>query len=312
MSLQKGAWVTYASALLAVALWGLAFPLIQEGVLYFSPVMLGFLRFGLASALMLVVILLRFSLKKIVETIRSEWKPLLVLGVLYVTIPNIAQNIGLQEGTSSVASVIQSSGPVMTMIFAAFMLKEELTKMKGLGTVIAMAGTILLVASAGVSLDNESFMSNILILISAASYGLAWVSAKRMLQRNPPTLIIGLSLLFGTALLGAVAPFETDSMAVFNTDSMMNILTLGFLCGGVSSVAYLSSLEHEEVSRMAFLIYLMPVFASFFAWLLLEQKVESWTIVCAVIIILGIFVANKNGAPRNGKDRVPEKADESA
>ncbi|MCU0853029.1 MAG: DMT family transporter [Thermoplasmata archaeon] len=312
MSLQKGAWITYASALTAVALWGLAFPLIQEGVDYFSPVLLGFLRFGLASALMIVVMLVRFPPSKIVETVRGEWKPLLVLGILYVTIPNIAQNIGLQEGTSSVASVIQSSGPIMTMIFAALLLKEELTKMKGLGTVIAMSGTILLVASAGISLDNESFVSNLLILISAISYGLAWVSAKRMLQRNPPTLIIGLSLLFGTALLAAAVPFETDSAAVFNTASIVNILTLGFLCAGVSSVAYLSSLEHEEVSRMAFTIYLMPVFASFFAWLLLDQKVESWTIVCAVIIILGIFVANRNGASRNGEDAAPRQPDKPA
>ena len=310
--MQKGAWVTYASALSAVALWGLAFPLIQDGVLYFSPVMLGFLRFGLASALILVVILLRFPLSKIVETVRREWKPLLVLGVLYVTIPNIAQNIGLQDGTSSVASVIQSSGPIMTMIFAAFILREEITKMKGVGTVIAMSGTILLVASAGVSMDSSSFVSNILILISAASYGMAWVSAKRMLERNPPTLIIGLSLLIGTALLGVIVPLEPNPAAEFTTASIANILTLGILCAGASSVLYLSSLEHEEVSRMAFLIYLMPVFASFFAWLLLDQKVESWTVVCAVIIIVGIFVANKNGANRNGKDRVPAKGNEPA
>jgi drug/metabolite transporter (DMT)-like permease len=191
----------------------------------------------------------------------------------------------------------------MTMVFAALLLREELTRSKGVGTVIAMAGTILLVASAGVSVDNQDFVSNVLILISAASYGLSWVSAKR---------IIGLSLLIGTALLGVIVPLESNSAAEFNTATLANLLTLGFLCAGASSILYLSSLEHEEVSRMAFLIYLMPVFASFFAWLLLDQRVESWTVVCAVIIIIGIFVANKNGTHRNGKDRVPSKNNEPA
>src|SRR4030065_2671621 len=173
--------------------------------------MLGFVRFALASSLMAVVVVIRYPLRRISDALRKEWRPLLALGVLYVTIPNIAQNMGLQHGTSSIASVIQSSGTVMPLFSAVILRKEGLTRMKGLGTAVAMTGTILLVASEGVSLENEDFVSNILILISAASYGLAWVSAKRMLERNPPVLIIGLSLAFGTLLLGAVVAFEPRS-----------------------------------------------------------------------------------------------------
>lgn len=284
------------SALGAVALWGLAFPLIQDGLDSFSPILLGFLRFALASAVLIVVVLTRYSLGEIKSTIKREWRPLLALGILYVTIPNIAQNIGLENGTSSIASVIQSSGPVMTLIFAVILLKESMTKMKGLGTLIAMSGTILLVAIGGLSLANEDFVSNILILISATSYGLAWVSAKRMLERNPPILIISLGLVFGTILLGVIAPFEGGSRSVYTTESLVNLAVLGILCAGVSSVLYLRSLEREEVSRMAFLIYLMPVFASVFAWMLRDEGVEAWTVVCGAIIVFGIFVANRRSS----------------
>jgi drug/metabolite transporter (DMT)-like permease len=299
MDLKKGALITSLSALSAVALWGLAFPLIQDGLEYFSPIMLGFVRFAFASALMLTVIVARYRLSAIAETARREWRPLLLLALLYVTIPNVAQNMGLQHGTSSIASVIQSSGPVMTLIFAVLLLKEELTRLKGLGTVVAMTGTILLVASGGISLKNQDFVSNILILASATSYGLAWVSAKHMLERNPPTLVIGLSLMIGTALLGLAVPFEKNTTAVFNTSSLLNISALGFLCAGASSVLYLSSLEHEEVSRMAFFIYLMPVFASVFAWILRGEGVATWTAFCGLIIVLGIVIANKDKSMRS-------------
>ncbi|OGS52060.1 MAG: hypothetical protein A3K75_05715, partial [Euryarchaeota archaeon RBG_13_61_15] len=274
MSDGKEAWVTSLSAVSAVALWGLAFPLIQIGLEDFSPIMLGFLRFVLASALMLVFIVVMYSFEQVAATVRKEWKPLLILGLLYVTIPNIAQNIGLQSGTSSIASVIQSSGPVMTLIFAVLLLKERMTSMKAMGTVVAMAGTILLVASGGISLQDEDFTSNVFILMSATSYGLAWVSAKRMLERNPPVLIIGLSLMFGTALLAVAVPFESPMVFEVNTDSVVNLLVLGLLCGSISSLLYLSSLEKHEVSRMAFFIYLMPVFASVFAWILRGEGVE--------------------------------------
>ncbi len=301
MSNGKELWVTSLSAVTAVALWGLAFPLIQIGLENFSPIMLGFLRFVLASALMLVFIVVMYSSGQVAATVRKEWKPLLVLGLLYVTIPNIAQNIGLQSGTSSIASVIQSSGPVMTLIFAVLLLKERMTSMKAIGTVVAMTGTVLLVASGGISLEDEDFMSNVFILISATSYGLAWVSAKRMLERNPPVLIIGLSLLFGTALLALAVPFEDPIVFEVNSDSAINLLVLGFLCGSMSSLLYLSSLKKREVSRMAFFIYLMPVFASVFAWVLRDEGVETWTAVCGLIIVVGILIANRNSAPKLAK-----------
>ncbi len=302
MPLKKGVWATSAAALSAVALWGLAFPLIQIGLEDFSPIMLGFVRFLLASGLMLAILLWKYSLGQIVRVVRSEWKPLLALGLLYVTIPNIAQNVGLQYGTSSIASVIQSSGPVMTLLFAVLLLRERLTGTKALGTAVAMFGTLLLVASGGVSLADEDFVGNLFILVSATSYGLAWVSAKRMLERNPPFLIIGLSLAFGTAVLALAVPFESDMRFELDSVSVINILTLGFLCGAVSSVLYLSSLEHEEVSKMAFFIYLMPVFASVFAWILRDELVEPWTALCGMIIVVGIVIANRNGsAAEKGK-----------
>ena len=281
-------------ALLAVMLWGLAFPLIQEGLDSFGPVTLGFLRFTLASAVLMGFVLLRYPFRDIKDTMAREWKPLLVLGLLYVTIPNIAQNIGLDNGTSSIASVIQSSGPVMTLAFAVVLLKERFTTMKGIGTVIAMCGTILLVTVGGITLENDDFVSNLLILISAATYGLAWVTAKKMIQRNQPMLIIGLSIAIGTLFLGLVAPFEEDRVSNVSADALLNLFVLGVFCAGVSSVFYLRSLEKQEVSRMAFLIYLMPVFASFFAWMLREEGVETWTAVCGVIIVVGIIVANQN------------------
>ena len=255
--------------------------------------MLGFLRFAFASALIVVVIALKYPIARIADVLRREWKPLALFGVLYVTVPNIAQNIGLQHGTSSIASVIQSSGPVIALVFAVILLGEKLTSVKALGTGIAMTGTILLVASGGLSLRDEDFVSNILILISATSYGLAWVSAKRMLQRNPPLLVIGLSLVLGTALLSLVVPLEPGSAAVFNWDSLTNLILLGFLCGSGSSVLYLYSLEREEVSRMAFFIYLMPIFASAFAWVLRGEGVALWTAVCGLVIVIGIAVATR-------------------
>ncbi len=286
-------WIISGSAISAVALWGLAFPLTQEALTSFSPIILGFLRFAIASIIFGLFILLTYSLSEIRDTIMRERWSLVLLGALYVTIPNITQNMGLMHGTSSVASVIQSSGPVMTLLFAVLLLRERMTSMKVIGSAVAMAGTVLLVAHGTISFEDESFVSNLLIFISATSYGLAWVSAKKMMNSSPPTLIIGLALVFGTAMLAVAVPFEDVPMAEFTVSSIANLLILGIFCAGLSSLLYLRSLEYEEVSRMAFFIYLMPVFASAFAWIIRGESVAMWTALCAMVIVIGIIIAER-------------------
>ncbi|HIJ16458.1 MAG TPA: EamA family transporter, partial [Thermoplasmata archaeon] len=96
-------------------------------------------------------------------------------------------------------------------------------------------------------------------------------------------------------MLAMSIPFEQEPIAVFDLMSVTNLLVLGVFCAGLSSVLYLGSLEHEEVSRMAFFIYLMPVFASVFAWVIKGEGVEAWTAVCAGVIASGIAIATRRG-----------------
>lgn len=270
--------------------------MIQIGLESFSPVMLGFARFVLASAFVTAVLLMRHPLAEVAAVARRERKPLLAFALLYVTLPNIAQNLGLQHGTSSIASVIQSCGPVMTLLFAVLLLGEPMTKTKGFGTAIAISGTLMLLARGGFSLEDDDFSSGVMILLSATSYGLGWVSAKGMVERNPPLVVIGLSLLLGTAFLGVAVPFEPGARVHLDPISLANLFVLGILCAGASSILYLASLRHEEVSRMAFFIYLMPVFASLFAWTIRGEGVAPWTVVCGAIIVAGVAVANRERA----------------
>ncbi len=50
---------------------------------------------------------------------------------------------------------------------------------------------------------------------------------------------------------------------------------------------------------MAFFIYLMPVFATLFAWFLRDEGVAPWTAFCGVIIVIGIVIANRDMSGKN-------------
>ncbi|MBE0517680.1 MAG: DMT family transporter [Thermoplasmata archaeon] len=281
-------------ALSAVALWALALPLIQEGLLSCPPVFLGFARYALASLLMVGLLCIRYRTDTILTTLRREWKELLVFGVLYVAVPNAAQNLALQNSSSSLCSVIQSAGPVITLLFASLVLNERMTRMKAIGITIALTGTILAILQDGIMTGGVRLSSSLLVMASAISFGLAWVFAKRMLDRNPPLLVIGLSLPLGTLAMGPMVLIEAPLRVDMNAHAWLIVAILGLLCGGMASILYLMSLECREVSRIVFYTYLMPVFTALFEWILRAKVVSLWTAMCAPIIVLGIIIADHN------------------
>jgi drug/metabolite transporter (DMT)-like permease len=111
-------------------------------------------------------------------------------------------------------------------------------------------------------------------------------------------LVIGLAVMMGTAFLGLSVPFETGLRLEMSGWALLDFAILGLFCAGLSSILYLTALRDEEVSRLAFLIYLMPVFASLFAWIIRDEVVELATVACALVIVVGVAIATKESTER--------------
>jgi len=113
--------------LIIVLLWGSSFALIKLGLDQTPPITLAFLRFAMASPLLLIYTYLKkpASFKK---SLLQDWKMFFILGLTGVTLPQIFQNVGLQSTSASNSSIIVASNPVWMILFSKFLLGEELTR----------------------------------------------------------------------------------------------------------------------------------------------------------------------------------------
>lgn len=277
-----------ALAITASIMWGASFPVIKIGLENVPPVLFGTLRYVIAVPLFLLLSLVLYGKK--LFSIRDDIPLFIALGLVGVTMPTVLQNYGMMRTTAYMSSILQSTGPVFTVLLAAYFLKEKLTWYKTAGIIIASAGTYLALDIHFSSLGSS--VGNALVLLSAVSYAVGGIIAKTCLNRGyKPVQILMLSSLFGTAVLIVITPFSGNISLGFSAETWGLILFLAVVSTFLPYTLWYAAMEKTELSRLSFFVYLIPVFATIFSYFMIGERITWLAVLAAAIIITGITIA---------------------
>ena len=277
-----------ALAITASIMWGASFPVIKIGLENVPPVLFGTLRYVIAVPLFLLLSLVLYGKK--LFSIRDDIPLFIALGLVGVTLPTVLQNYGMMHTTAYMSSILQSTGPVFTVLLAAYFLKEKLTWYKTAGIIIASAGTYLALDIHFSSLGSS--VGNALVLLSAVSYAVGGIIAKTCLNRGyKPVQILMLSSLFGAAVLIVITPFSGNISLGFSAETWGLILFLAVVSTFLPYTLWYAAMEKTELSRLSFFVYLIPVFATIFSYFMIGERITWLAVLAAAIIITGITIA---------------------
>ena len=284
--------------LLATLMWAISFPFIKLGLDYFPPVMMGGLRYFIGSLPIIVFLMLHKDFMSETKVLfKEQWKFIIAIGIFMVTVPNICQNIGMQYTTASLSTLIQTVGPVFTIVLAMIILKEGAAINKILGTIIAFVCTILLVFNQGVDFSGNNMVlyGNILQLVTAISYGINALFSKIAVSRISPLVIVGWSMFFGSIVLFPIS-FAFESQSWINSLNIQALWVLAFLAifpAFIATFLWYWVLQKHELSKQVLFIYLLPFFAIVFSYILLGETMTPLALFLGVLIIVGVAIAQK-------------------
>lgn len=293
--------------LITVILWGWAFPLIKGALDFVPPLVIGYFRYFFASLPFIFYIFFNSNFDEIKRELRINWPILLTLGITMVTIPNIAQNIGLLYTTSSIAALITSVAPVFTVMLGVYILGESKTWQKFIGLTIAISASIIMVLYTGFEVENASLFGNVLILITSISYGISGFFSKTALSRCKPTFVTGFSMLFGSIILMPLSILfnePIDWIINLPLDGWIYLISLTLFPCMVATFLWYVVLQGHEVSKQVLFTYLIPVFAALFAYLMLKETLQPVTIFLGILIILGIGIAESELIIKNQRNKI--------
>ncbi|MCG2826050.1 MAG: DMT family transporter [Thermoplasmatales archaeon] len=290
-----GKWKALTMILGAVLMWSASYPLIKIALLDVPPVLLGSLR-HLIFIPMFIMIFINQGKNAFVHS-RKNWLVFTGIGVFAIALPNIFQNIGMKYTTASLSSIIQSSGPVFTIALAVIFLGESLNIRKVSGAFIALTGTIMLVGGGSFCFAGSTFYGNILLLLSAISYSISGIITKKGLEKNSPFTLLGFGIMIGFVILSVFSMFteNTGVVTTFPPLIWIIILLLALFPSFIASWLWYKVLINTELSKLAVFVYLMPVFAVLFSYIMIQEVVDVYTLFFAALIIGGVVIAQKSG-----------------
>lgn len=193
------------------------------------------------------------------------------------------------------ASVIMTTSPIMVIIVAYLLGKESITLKKILGVVVGGIGAFLLLTKETMSLDEGTFLGDLLVLLNGTSYAIYLVIVKPLMVKYKAITVIKWVFLFG----GLIAiPFGLGQLSVVHWTGIPEQvwLSIGFVIVGATFTAYLLNvwaLKFVNSSVVGIYMYLQPVFATLVAISFRGDQLDYRTVLYSFIIMMGVYLVSK-------------------
>ena len=203
--------------------------------------------------------------------------------------------VGLEMTTPVNSSIILSTNPIFAFIFAALILKERITFLKGTGLAIGLSGVLLLILQNGVpDLHSSTFLGDIFSMVNTISWAFYTVIIKRMLDKYHPVTVMKWTFLFGM-LTNIPAGYHQWSTMDWTSIPLTAWLQIVFVVVGATYLGYLLiifGLRRLSPTIVSTYTYTQPVIAAYLATILGQDHITLVMIFSAFLIFAGVFVVS--------------------
>jgi drug/metabolite transporter (DMT)-like permease len=203
--------------------------------------------------------------------------------------------VGLDMTTPVNSSIILSTNPIFAFIFAALILKERITFLKGTGLAIGLSGVLLLILQNGVpNLSSKTFLGDIFSMVNTISWAFYTVIIKRMLEKYHPVTVMKWTFLFGM-LTNIPAGYHQWSTMDWSTIPLTAWLQIGFVIVGATYLGYLLitfGLRRLSPTIVSTYTYTQPIIAAYLATIMGQDHISMVMIIAALLIFTGVFVVS--------------------
>ena len=258
------------------------------------PIALSFWRWFIAMAL-----ILPFTGKSLWaqrQTIRENWKYLLLLAALSVGFFNTLLYLSAHTTDAANIGLINSSMPVMVALLAWLALGLVPSRIKVLGIFCALAGMLIIVSKGSLNrLFGLQLQVGDLFMVLAV---LCWSVYSVLLKRHPISLT-GLEFLSTQIVLGVlviVPLYLTEFLMLggfsFQPQHLAPILYVALFPGLLAYGLWNFGVQRLGPQSAAMSAYLVPIFVALLAWWLLNETPAIYHLYGAIFILGGIYMAS--------------------
>ena len=263
-------------------LWGGSF--FFNGVILreLPPLTLVLLRVALAS--MILVPLLRVYGIGFPRGL-SGWLPFLAIGLFNNVLPFSLIVIGQTYVSSGLASILNATTPLFTVMVMAAAGEERLHARRIAGVVVGLIGVAILHGDA-LGFETRQGIGILLCLAGAFSYGLAALVARRLPPQTQPLGTATFQMLASAAMMAVVAgvvdrPWQ---LPMPGATTWLAAIGLATLSTALAYIVFFQILRRSGATNVMLVTLLIPVTAILLGYLALGEPISFREIAGALVI----------------------------
>jgi O-acetylserine/cysteine efflux transporter len=275
--------------LLLAVMWGLSIPITKLGPGTIPPMTFTALRFLVAVPLFM------FLARNELRVQRKAIPGIIGLGVMGITLGNVAQSFGVQGSSASVATILSATIPIFMVILAAVRLKQPVTPLQWCGLLAAFLGIALVAlgSGSGTSDMSKTTASGVVwMLVSAA--GIAWyyIWSKELSDAYGLMPVAAWNMLVGLITVLPMAGWELMHQPVVITwEAMAAIVYLGVAVTVVGLILWLYVLKLVPARIAASVQYLQPIIGISVSALLFGDTLGLMFAAGVALVLAGLGLA---------------------
>ncbi|HMM29505.1 MAG TPA: DMT family transporter, partial [Aggregatilineaceae bacterium] len=169
-------------ALFVTLLWSSSWVLIKQGLEDIPALTFAGLRYTLAFVCLLPLAARRGDLRTLRTLSRRDWRTLAALGLVYYTVTQGAQFLGLERLPAVTTSLLLSFSPVMVALLGIVLLGERITGAQWGGIALYLAG--VLVYFYPVNIPSREVAGLVIVLVGVLANAIAAVMGRSINRRR--------------------------------------------------------------------------------------------------------------------------------
>ena len=284
----------HVCALLVVSVWGSTFisskVLLSHGL---SPADIFYYRF-----LMAYVCISLFSHRKMWTAGWRDELAMVALGVLGGSLYFLTENQSLIYSTASNVSILVSTTPLLTALLTAVIYKNERLGFVQLGgSLLAFSGMALVVLN-GRFILHLNPTGDMLALAASLTWTFYSLLMRKMLEkydiRFVTRKVFGYGVLTILPYFALVEPLKCSSTLLLEPVVAGNLLFLGLGATTAGFLIWNWVMKRLGTVKSSNYIYSQCLISMLGGYLILNERITPMAIAGAVILIIGMFIAQKN------------------
>jgi len=300
MTLQKSMGLTeWLMLILLSVLWGGSFFFMKVSLAELPTLTIVFSRVALAACT------LGLLLKIIGQPLPGGlklWRAFFLMGFINNLVPFSLLVWGMTQISSGLASILNATTPVFTILVAHFLTSDErISFNKIIGVLLGLAGVAVLIGIDAMSGFDQAILAMLACLGASLSYGLAATFGRQFkaMKVKPASVAFGQVTASSLMLFPIVLVVDNPwTLALPSLHTGLSLLALGVLSTALAYVLYFQILSRAGATNIALVTLLVPVSAIFLGWLILNETLQINHAVGMLLITFGLLAIDGRLLPR--------------